>query len=676
MGWKTKPDARSCCGCNDFKFETNYADASRDESGKPIAVIFGYEGFAVKREHGLKAHDRASSRMPRISIGIGGSLTWRRAYNRLRDMPLAGKSILSFALILAILLISSMVILTQAAHLSSVRHQETQANRASRLAASLSDDVEVARGAVREYLLIGDFDSRNRAREALDHYNLDARSLDEILAKTNPPLQIRAAQRLRSVSAALHEGLYAELTLGANKATHAQAILLIISHADRHRRDMDASLQLLERDISDWDQDLSARAAVSVERTVRTIASGGVLAAITILIIGFYVYLNVGKPLQAVVASLRALAQGDLSVAPPDIERRDEIGCLALVVAAFKSTAERNREMEASARAATVQEAEVQRIREEKRVRRAQNQGEIVASLGNGLSMLASGNLVCEIAAHFPDGYDALRVDFNATVRRLRDAMIKVTDLTLLIEAGCGEIKDLSDALAERTEQQAVQLEQSSNALSAITQAVRQSALAAQQARVIAQGANAHAEQSVGAVQRADKAIHEIEAVLSRIAEISRAIDRIATQTHLLALNTSVEAARANCDGRGFSVLAVEIRELARHARERAGEIGELVSQSDRVVSQGLCEIANMSQSLTIFSEHVETLSMHTVSISQATQDQAAGLTQINEAVRELDEITASNSVMAIGTHAAVSDLSLRSSDLSKAVVHFKIGGD
>ncbi len=199
------------------------------------------------------------------------------------------------------------------------------------------------------------------------------------------------------------------------------------------------------------------------------------LIAATVSVAGICVIIfRVTKPIGVITQSMAALAQGDLKIEVAGVARRDEIGEMARSVEVFQQAAIRNKALEEQTAEARVF-AERERIEMQRRTEAEAEERlmQATGSLAAGLRRLATGDLVCEIDTALAPQFEALRHDFNTSVKQLRDAMRGVGQTASLVSSGSVEISQASDNLSKRTEQQAASLEETAAALEEVTANVR-----------------------------------------------------------------------------------------------------------------------------------------------------------------------------------------------------------
>jgi methyl-accepting chemotaxis protein len=294
--------------------------------------------------------------------------------------------------------------------------------------------------------------------------------------------------------------------------------------------------------------------------------------------------------------------------------------------------------------------------------------------LAEGLGRLSDGDLTVRLNAAFAADYEGLRADFNQTVARLQDAMGAVVDAVGGLNAGAGGIASEANDLSRRTEQQAASLEETAAALDEITATVRRTADGARGAREAVREAQAEADRSRQVVGDTIDAINGVEASAAQVAQIIGVIDEIAFQTNLLALNAGVEAARAGEAGRGFAVVAQEVRALAQRSADAAKEIKTHIGDSTRQVEAGVRLVGRTGEALQKIAAQVAAIDGIVSEIAASAQEQAAGLSQVNTAVNQMDQGTQQNAAMVNRSADASRDLVAQANGLAGLVGRFQVG--
>src|SRR4029079_8757285 len=225
-----------------------------------------------------------------------------------------------------------------------------------------------------------------------------------------------------------------------------------------------------------------------------------------------------------------------------------------------------------------------------------------------------------------------------------------------------------------RTEQTAANLQQTAASMEEISGAVSQTAQHAVEASSIARD-NASAAgtggQAMGEVVRTMEAIGQSS---SRIGEIIGVIDGIAFQTNILALNAAVEAARAGEQGRGFAVVAGEVRTLAQRSAQAAKEIKALIGTSVETVETGSRQVNEAGAAMSDIVTRVRRVSDLMGEISAAATEQRDGISQVNQAVTNLDQVTQQNAALVEESAAAASSLREQAQRLAEVVSVFNVG--
>jgi len=300
--------------------------------------------------------------------------------------------------------------------------------------------------------------------------------------------------------------------------------------------------------------------------------------------------------------------------------------------------------------------------------------GEAVNRLGEALARVAGGDLTIRLDQDFPSVHAKVRSDFNGAIDRLQRALGVIVLKTKGIGVTARNITKAADKLAERSGQQTGTLQEAVSALTGITDTVRKTAEGAKDAREAAEAAKADAQNSGAVVHETVAAMGGIEQSARQIGNITGVIDEIAFQTNLLALNAGVEAARAGDAGRGFAVVATEVRALAQRSADAAKEIKTLISTSGQQVDKGVKLVGETGKALERIVAQVVQLNGLVTDIAASAQAQAAGLNDVNKAVRQMDQATHQNAAMMTDSTNASHSLAADAEELASLVGQFEIG--
>ncbi|WP_448142593.1 methyl-accepting chemotaxis protein [Stenotrophomonas bentonitica] len=298
-----------------------------------------------------------------------------------------------------------------------------------------------------------------------------------------------------------------------------------------------------------------------------------------------------------------------------------------------------------------------------------------LSQLSHLLQAIANGDLTARMQGQFHGVFASMRDDANTTVAQLTQIVSRIQHASGSISTAAGEIASGNNDLSRRTEQQAANLEETAASMEELTSTVRQNAEHARQANQLAIGAHSVASQGGEVVGKVVSTMHEIDASSRRIADIITVIDGIAFQTNILALNAAVEAARAGEQGRGFAVVASEVRTLAQRSASAAKEIKGLIDESVGKVAEGSALVNQAGATMGEIVASVQRVTDIMAEISAASQEQSAGIEQVNQTVMQMDETTQQNAALVEEATAAARSMEEQAGHLTDAVSLFKLEG-
>lgn len=276
-----------------------------------------------------------------------------------------------------------------------------------------------------------------------------------------------------------------------------------------------------------------------------------------------------------------------------------------------------------------------------------------------------------DIQGHARDEAGQMLLALGAMQGALRQLVARVRESVQGVRSAAGEIAHGNADLATRTEDAAASLQQTAAALEQVMHGVRQSSEDAARAEKMASTAAAVAVQGGEAVSQVVGTMQDIQRASHKVADIIGVIDSIAFQTNILALNAAVEAARAGESGRGFSVVAAEVRQLATRSAAAAHEIKSLIGDTVQRVEAGTALVDSAGRTMARITDSIQQAAGTIGTITAAAQAQTRDIEQINSAVARLDHMTRQNAALVEESTAASEGLHDQARSLDALISRF-----
>lgn len=372
----------------------------------------------------------------------------------------------------------------------------------------------------------------------------------------------------------------------------------------------------------------------------------GVVIVLAIFLSG-HLGTGIAEGIAAPIAKLRdrleEFAKGDLSSPFPDADTQDEIAEMVEVA----------RDM-----AATLNFV----IADEER---------LLGEMAN-----ANYDVRSEDSSRYTGDLEQIYLSLRELKKQMATTIQSIDEASTQVSAGSTNLAEASQSLAEGATEQAGAVQQMQATIMTITDNIVLAAEKAEESYQLAQQYADEADRSRGEMEMMVAAMERINEASQKIGNIISEIEDIASQTNLLSLNASIEAARAGEAGRGFSVVADQIRQLAEQSSKAAVETRELIEGAIREVAEGNEAAERASASIKIVVEGIGKIASSSKAVSSTSADQAVAMKQAEQGVNQISEVVQSNSATAEESSATSEELSAQAICLDELIGKFILPSD
>lgn len=292
------------------------------------------------------------------------------------------------------------------------------------------------------------------------------------------------------------------------------------------------------------------------------------------------------------------------------------------------------------------------------------------------LRRAAARDLTTKMMGDYKGEFAQIKDALNTAIGNLDEGLVQVASGAEQVASAANEISSGSQTLAQSASEQASALEEITSSVHEISVLTRRNAASSHEARSLSDNARKTAEQGMKSMAQLTEAISKIKASSDSTAKVVKTIEEIAFQTNLLALNASVEAARAGDSGRGFAIVAGEVRNLAMRSAEAAKNTAILIEESVKNTQSGVSLNTEVLTNLGKINQQIEKVNVVVTEIEAASQQQNQGVEQINTAIEQMNGVTQHAAANSEESASAAEELSGQAQEMLALVSRFMLSNN
>lgn len=292
------------------------------------------------------------------------------------------------------------------------------------------------------------------------------------------------------------------------------------------------------------------------------------------------------------------------------------------------------------------------------------------------MDSVAQSNLDVGIKSEFDGDFIALKISINKSISAFNGVLKNINLAAEEVAQGAAQLSSGSQVISKGALEQMVALEQLVMSVTEISGQTQNNAQSADEANLLSLAAKSDAEIGDKKMNELQKAMEEIEISSASISKIIKVIDDIAFQTNILSLNAAVEAARAGVHGKGFAVVAEEVRNLAARSAKAARETTALIENCTVKTAAGTAIANETAAALANIMDGVDKTVVISGRIASASNEQSAGIVQVNKGIEQLSHVIRESSATAQQAAASSQELATQAERLKEMVRRFELKQD
>lgn len=299
-----------------------------------------------------------------------------------------------------------------------------------------------------------------------------------------------------------------------------------------------------------------------------------------------------------------------------------------------------------------------------------------IEDIGRILGEMANGNIAVDVVKnedYYIGDFKVLAQSLKSIRTHLTNVMSDIIEIANQVDSGANQVSAGAQALSQGTVQQKDSIDKLAANMTDITAQIQTSTVRCGNASDLVDRATGYASEADTKMEQLMAATTNIDKSSAQIGSIIKTIEDIAFQTNILALNAAVEAARAGSAGKGFSVVADEVRNLAAKSAEAANSTSTLIGRSIEDVKTGTESTSHAISAMQVINECIQSIKTLMDEISLASVQQSEMIVSVESRIKEVSRVTQANSTAAETSAAISNELSNQARTLNQLIGQFRI---